>query len=47
MQKEAIKKIKTYVIAILIPLAVGAASALITRGNMNIYDEIKRKLMIK
>lgn len=41
MQKEAIKKIKTFVIAILIPLAVGAASALITRGNMNIYDEIK------
>ena len=40
MQKEVIKKIKTYIIAILVPLAVGAVSALITRGNMNIYDEI-------
>ncbi len=34
------KKIKSYIISIIIPLAVGVLSALFTMGNMNIYDEI-------
>lgn len=34
------QKIKPYVISILIALAVGGLSALLTRGNMNIYDRI-------
>ena len=34
------KKIKPYVISVLIALAVGGLSALITRGNMDIYDQI-------
>ena len=33
-------KIKPYVISVLIALGVGALSALITRGSMNIYDRI-------
>ena len=38
---EKIKpKIRTYAIAIAIPLAVGTLAALLTRGNMNIYGEI-------
>ena len=40
MQSETKKKISAYVIAIAIPLAVGALSALLTRGNMEIYGEI-------
>lgn len=35
------KKIKPYVISVLIPLAVGGLSALLTRGNMDIYDTVK------
>ena len=31
---------KTYLIAILIPLAVGGLAALLTRGNMMLFDEI-------
>lgn len=34
-------KIKSYIIAIIIPLVVGGLSALFTMGNMNIYDELK------
>lgn len=34
------KKYKAYIISILIALAVGGLSALLTRGNMNIYDDI-------
>ncbi len=34
------KTLKTYVVAILIPLAVGALAAFLTRGNMMLYDEI-------
>ena len=41
MQKETKRKIKVYVIAILIPLAVGLLSAWITMGNMGIYSELK------
>lgn len=33
-------KIKPYVISILIALAAGALSALLTRGSMNIYSEV-------
>lgn len=35
------KKIKPYVISILISLSVGIISALLTRGNMNIYEEVR------
>ena len=34
------KNFRTYLIAILIPLAVGGLSALLTRGNMMLYGEI-------
>ena len=34
------EKIKTYVISIIIPLAIGGLAAFLTRGNMNIYQEI-------
>ena len=35
-----LKKIKPYIISLLIPLAVGGLSAFLTRGNMNLYSEI-------
>lgn len=35
------KKIKPYVISVVIALGVGALSALLTRGNMDIYDRIQ------
>ncbi len=35
-------KTKTYIIGILIPLFVGGLSAFLTRGNMNLYDQIVR-----
>lgn len=35
-----LKKIKSYIIAIAIPLIVGGLSALLTMGNMNIYEDI-------
>ena len=34
-------KLKPYIISILIALAVGGASALLTMGNMDIYNEIR------
>lgn len=34
------KKIRSYVIAILIPLAVGALSAFVTRNGMDIYSDV-------
>ncbi len=34
------KKVKTYVISILIPLIVGGLAAFLTRNNMMLYDEI-------
>lgn len=34
------KKIKPYVISILIPLAVGGLAAFLTRNNMDIYSEL-------
>lgn len=36
------KNMKTYVIAILIPLAVGGLAAFLTRNNMDIYDQINK-----
>lgn len=36
------KKIKTYVISILIPLAVGGLAAFLTRNNMMLYDDITK-----
>ena len=41
MKKETKKKILTFIIAIVIPLAVGGFSAFLTKDNMNIYEEIK------
>ncbi len=35
-----LQKIKPYIIPTLIPIAVGALAALITRGSMDIYSEI-------
>ncbi len=34
------KETKSYIIAVLIPLIVGGVSALLTSGNMNLYDKI-------
>ncbi|MBQ6826347.1 MAG: tryptophan-rich sensory protein [Clostridia bacterium] len=34
------KEIKSYIVAILLPLAVGGLSALLTRGSMDIYETI-------
>lgn len=34
------KTLKIYVVAILIPLAVGALAAFLTRGDMMLYDQI-------
>ena len=36
------KGLKTYIVAIVIPLIVGGLSALITSGNMDIYSRIVR-----
>jgi len=36
------KKFKPYIISIAIALGVGFLAALITRGNMNIYDRIQK-----
>ncbi len=36
------KKIRSFIIAIMIPLAVGGLSALLTMGDMNLYDTIIR-----
>ena len=30
-----------YVVALIIPLGAGALSAILTRGNMNVYDEVR------
>ena len=40
MPKDRLQRIKVYIIAIAIPLAAGIISALITRGNMNVYSEL-------
>ena len=40
MKEKTGTKLRIYIIAIAIPLAVGLASALLTKENMNIYNEI-------
>lgn len=40
MKKETKKKITVFLVSIIIPLAVGALSAFLTKDNMNIYEEI-------
>lgn len=40
--KEFWSKYKTYIISIAIALGVGAFSAILTMGNMDIFDEIKK-----
>lgn len=42
MKTQTKKTIWTYIIAILIPLAVGGLSALFTMGNMDFYDTIQK-----
>ena len=40
MSEKKNKTVLTYVIAIAIPLAVGLLSALLTRGNMDVYQRV-------
>ena len=40
MKKETKRTALTFVIAIIIPLAIGGFSAFLTRNNMNLYEEI-------
>ena len=40
MKSETKSKIKTFIIALIIPLAIGGLSAFLTRNNMDIYKEI-------
>jgi tryptophan-rich sensory protein len=40
MKKETKRTVLIFVIAIIIPLAIGGFSAFLTRDNMNIYEEI-------
>ena len=42
MKTKTKKKIKTYSIAIAIPLAIGALSALLTKNSMDIYENINQ-----
>ena len=41
MTKDAKRKIKIYAAAIALPLAVGGLSALLTMGNMDIYETLQ------
>ena len=41
MRKNTLSRILIYAVAIAVPLLVGLLSALITRGNMDIYSELK------
>ena len=40
-----LKKLKPYIISVLIALGVGGLSALLTMGNMDIYDVIKKPFL--
>lgn len=40
MKKDIKKAVLSFAAAILIPLAIGGLSAFLTRGNMNIYEDI-------
>ncbi len=41
MRRDTARNLKTFVIAIAIPLAVGGLSAFLIRGNMQIYSEVQ------
>lgn len=41
MQRDTARNLKIFAIAIAIPLLVGGLSALLTRGNMQIYSEVR------
>lgn len=41
MQRDTARNLKIFAIAIAIPLAIGGLSALLTRGNMQIYSEVR------
>ncbi len=40
-----LKKLKPYIVEILLALVVGGVSALLTRGNMDIYDTYKKPFL--
>ena len=40
MQKETMQRLKTYAVAIAIPLAIGGLSALLTGNSMDIYNDV-------
>ena len=42
MENKTKKTILTYIIAIIIPLAVGGLASIITKPNMNIYDSVQK-----
>ena len=42
MRKKTKEYLKIFIIAILLPLAVGGLSAFLTMGNMDIYKELKQ-----
>ena len=41
MQRDTARNLKIFAIAIAIPLLVGGLSALLTRGNMQIYSQVR------
>ena len=41
MRRDTARHLKIFAIAIAIPLAIGGLSALLTRGNMQIYSEVQ------
>ncbi|MBQ8717774.1 MAG: tryptophan-rich sensory protein [Clostridia bacterium] len=41
MRQDTARNLKIFAIAIAIPLAIGGLSALLTRGNMQIYSEVR------
>ena len=41
MRRDTARNLKIFAIAIAIPLAIGGLSALLTRGNMQIYSEVQ------
>lgn len=45
MKKENKNKLITFIIAVIIPLAIGGFSAFLTKDNMNIYEEINTPLL--
>jgi tryptophan-rich sensory protein len=42
VRKKTKEYLKIFIIAILLPLAVGGLSAFLTMGNMDIYKELKQ-----